>query len=291
MNFKRKRMNNLVIFESDEIDNISLIYINGNYRFRIKDENEEWIYPMWNENVFHSPDDAFDWLDIHDLKSVSEDNIDYDDSVFSSIILIPSSERHSVFATTSSRDLKNLLSRVRSSNVWAYGINPHSAHSEMGDVIVQFKNKNGGAGDIYIYYDVPKTVYNRWQSAPSKGHYFWNYIRDNFRYSKLTGDKKGKLKNAVNNYKEPEIQTTASCQFMVEFVNDYLNGKMGRETFEKELPEYFEMNKNEMYEENEEFTNKFIQKIIYVVRRNKNSSDENFKKVIKLNINQLSDLL
>lgn len=88
--------------------------------------------------------------------------------------------------------------RVKSSNIWAYTIDVKDRKDKFGDVLVQFKGENGGPGDIYIYYDVPILTYRRWHSAPSKGHYFWVYIRNNFRYSKLTGDKKGKLHNAVN---------------------------------------------------------------------------------------------
>ena len=68
----------------------------------------------------------------------------------------------------------------------------------MGDMLVQFKGPKGGAGDIYLYYDVPVMLYRRWISAPSKGHFFWKYVRNNFSYRKLTGDKKGKLPNAIN---------------------------------------------------------------------------------------------
>ena len=79
-----------------------------------------------------------------------------------------------------------------------YKINIKRNGDKFGDVYVQFKGKNGGPGDIYVYYDVPVRTYRRWVSAPSKGHYFWQYIRNNFKYSKLTGNKRGKLENAIN---------------------------------------------------------------------------------------------
>ena len=69
------------------------------------------------------------------------------------------------------------------------------AGDNKGDIICQFKDKNGGPGDIYLYEDVPVQVYRKWISAPSKGHYFWQYIRDNYMYRKLTGDKRTHLKN------------------------------------------------------------------------------------------------
>ena len=68
--------------------------------------------------------------------------------------------------------LKNLV-RVKSSNVWAYGINVRKSGDTTGDVIAQFKGKDGGAGDIYILYDVPIKLYRRWVAAPSKGAFYW----------------------------------------------------------------------------------------------------------------------
>lgn len=101
-------------------------------------------------------------------------------------------------ASISTRDLMRGLVRVRSSNVWGYNINVRDKKDKNGDVIVQFKGDKGGPGDVYIYYDIPVMVYRKWHSAPSKGHFFWRYIRNNYKYSKLTGDKRGKLKNAIN---------------------------------------------------------------------------------------------
>ena len=101
-------------------------------------------------------------------------------------------------AAKTTRDLAKNLVRVKSSNVWSRGINVKDNKSSVGDVIVQFKGSKGGPGDIYMYYDVPISVYRRWISAPSVGHYFWVNIRNRYRYRKLTGDKRGKLPNAVN---------------------------------------------------------------------------------------------
>ena len=66
-----------------------------------------------------------------------------------------------------------------------------------GDLYMQFKGRNGGPGDIYVYYDVPTALYRRLVAAPSKGHFFWQYLRNNFIYAKLTGDKKTHLKNGI----------------------------------------------------------------------------------------------
>lgn len=103
-----------------------------------------------------------------------------------------------ITAAKSSRDITKNMVRVRSSNVWAYGIDVKRNGDSTGNVIVQFKGEQGGPGDIYILYDVPIRVYRRWVSAPSKGHFYWEYLRDNYQYSKLTGDKRGKLRNAIN---------------------------------------------------------------------------------------------
>lgn len=98
----------------------------------------------------------------------------------------------------SARDITRNLVRVKSSNLWAYAINIKDRHDKEGDVYIQFKNRNGGPGDIYVYWGVPINVWRRLISSTSKGHSFWKLIRNNYRYSKLTGDKRGKLRNAVN---------------------------------------------------------------------------------------------
>lgn len=109
-----------------------------------------------------------------------------------------SSNRSAIFSAINTRDLTKNLVRVKSSNIWSYGINVRQAGDNKGDVICQFKDKNGGPGDVYLYYDVPVQVYRKWISAPSKGHYFWQYIRDNYMYRKLTGNQRGVLPNAIN---------------------------------------------------------------------------------------------
>ena len=291
MIFNRKIRNGLHIFESEESDKFSLVHINERYRFRIKNPQGEWVYPSWEGNAFRTSDDAFEWLNLHNPDSATENNIDFDDSVFAEIVMTALTDRDSIFASINTRNLADNLSRVRSSNVWAYGINIHNRKDKTGDVIVQFKAKNGGAGDIYIYYDVPKSIYNRWQSAPSKGHYFWVYIRNNFKYSKLTGDRKGKLKNAVNNYSEADIKSMANCQFMIKFVDDYVRQDIDRATFEEELPEYFSMCKDDMLEESEVIADKFKTKIVDVVGKKKDCSDDVLRTLIRQNIKELRKLL
>lgn len=118
--------------------------------------------------------------------------------LFDSMTITDSKYRKPVLAAINTKNLASDLVRVRSSNVWAYGLNIKDRKDKTGDLVVQFKNRTGGPGDIYIYYDVPTILYRRWQSAPSKGHFFWVYIRNNYKYAKLTGDRKGKLPNAIN---------------------------------------------------------------------------------------------
>lgn len=112
--------------------------------------------------------------------------------------MFESSARDVIEASISTRDLTKNLVRVKSSNIWAYAMNIKDKKDKTGDVLVQFKGKNGGPDDIYIYYDVPVMVYRRWLTAPSKGHYMWQYIRGKYAYAKLTGDKKTKQRGGIN---------------------------------------------------------------------------------------------
>lgn len=115
-----------------------------------------------------------------------------------SAVMVPSDNRDEIKAAMNTRELSKKLVKGKSSNIWSYGINVKHAGDNTGDMIIQFKNRNGGAGDIYIYYDVPVQVYNKFVGTTSLGHYFWKYIRNKYKYSKLTGDKRGKLPNAIN---------------------------------------------------------------------------------------------
>lgn len=112
--------------------------------------------------------------------------------------LTETSCRDAIMAAITTKDLLKGLVRCKSSNVWGYNINIRDRKSGVGDMIMQFKGKNGGPGDVYIYYDVPVRTYRRMHTAPSKGHFFWVNIRNTFQYAKLTGNKRGVLPNAVN---------------------------------------------------------------------------------------------
>lgn len=118
-----------------------------------------------------------------------------DEDIYSSSAIMI---KTAVTAAINVRDLAKNLVRVKSSNIWAYGMNLRDRKDKTGEVVVQFKGNKGGPGDVYIYYDVPLVVWRKWLSATSKGHYFWMHIRNTYMYSKLTGDKRGKLRNAIN---------------------------------------------------------------------------------------------
>lgn len=96
---------------------------------------------------------------------------------------------------TTTKDFVSKLARVKSSNVWSYAFQPKD--NKIGDMLMQFKSKNGGPGDIYIYYNVPSKIWQRLVSAPSKGHAFWELIRNIYTYAKLTGDKRTHLPNGI----------------------------------------------------------------------------------------------
>lgn len=113
--------------------------------------------------------------------------------------MISKYDRDCIFSATSSKEItKNMVKAKPSSNIWSYGINVKTAKDPVGDVVIQFKGKDGGPDDIYIYYDVPVNIYKKFISSPSLGHAFWKFIRNNYTYAKLTGDKRTKLKNGVN---------------------------------------------------------------------------------------------
>ena len=122
----------------------------------------------------------------------------YAQEIIEDLVFCNIDSRSAIMAAINTRDITKSMVRVKSSNVWSYNISIKDRKNPTGDVYVQFKGKNGGPGDIYVYYDVPVRVYKRWHSAPSKGHYFWMYIRNNYKYAKLTGDKRTYLPNGVN---------------------------------------------------------------------------------------------
>ena len=122
----------------------------------------------------------------------------YDIDVFDTVLCKREFRQSVINCASNSKDLTKNMVRVKSSNVWSYGINIKKHGDRFGDIVVQFKGPKGGPGDIYMLYDVPVDLYRKWVTAPSKGHFYWKYLRNNYPYRKLTGDKRGKLKNAIN---------------------------------------------------------------------------------------------
>ena len=95
----------------------------------------------------------------------------------------------------STKDMMSKMLRVKSSNMWSYAFQPKDYNT--GTMLIQFKGAKGGPEDVYVYYDVPNKLWQKFVAAPSKGHFFWEHIRNVFKYSKLTGDKRTKLANGV----------------------------------------------------------------------------------------------
>lgn len=209
------------INEQDLVDILSMYGFNCNenklwrsvkcYQKTLDDAGAEvfvMYYPEGFVDFTMSASTESDTSDIHNvfstyrisklLKRLDRIHASANQEIFQSVHLQSTSERNQTILAASSKDYTQNIARVKSSNVWGYSINIKDRKSGVGDVIVQFKGPQGGPGDVYIYYDVPVRVYARWQSAPSKGHYFWQYIRNFYKYSKLTGDKRGRLPNAVN---------------------------------------------------------------------------------------------
>ncbi len=63
--------------------------------------------------------------------------------------------------------------QVSSSNISSIGY-------EQGNLIVKFNN-----GRLYIYYNVPSSIFNDFMTAPSKGQYLNINIKGRFNYSQL----------------------------------------------------------------------------------------------------------
>lgn len=179
------KVNHRTIVIEDVYDEDSICMIDVQYIYSSGDIDYETLQ-------FYSIEDLINYLDEIVLNSCEDDEID-DESIY-----LPLNMCSSVLAAISTRDLTKNLVRVKSSNMWAYTINIRDRKDKVGDVLVQFKGKNGGPGDIYLYYDVPVNLWRRWLAAPSKGHFFWVNVRNEFQYRKLTGNKRGVLPNAVN---------------------------------------------------------------------------------------------
>lgn len=262
------------------------------YSFIDKDNTVEIIgdpsNPLSIEVLHDEESESRDYCDMEEMICDVEDTIlSYTKGVFS--------KRMPVTAAINVKNLASQLFRVKSSNVWAYRLFLRDRHDKTGDLIVQFKHKDGGAGDVYIYYDVPFMVFRRWQATQSKGHYFWKYIRNYYKYSKLTGDKMGKLKNAVNHYEHNvqydngETDKYPTCRYMLEFVSDFISGKINREQFTSDLEEYYDIGKTDMLDESKKFTDDFKTHIINVVNKHSDYGDDRLKRTLSREVRYLNN--
>lgn len=290
-----------VQFDPDELEFtyqlIGLLYDPESDRYTFSDEDAEMeiecdpLNPLsvcYSENgeTEYQDYDSFDDL----IEDVEQTIISCNHSIFS--IRVP------VTAAINVKNLASQLFRVKSSNIWAYRLFLRDRHDKTGDLIVQFKDKNGGAGHVYIYYDVPFMLFRNWQATQSKGHYFWKHIRPYFKYSKLTGDKIGKLKNAVNHYEhtivnpsEANIDKTPTCRYMLDFVNEFISGKINRDEFTKDLEQYYDIGKTDMLDESRKFTDDFKTLIINVVNKHSDYGDDRLKRTLARNVRQLANLI
>lgn len=186
----KNRYTNSYLNSMTEGQSIINVYVGDEYTTQVIDQTPQGLTSS-KSTTFYEVGDLISYLD------VLMQRLEID--ILSAKAICHTSERQNVIlAAISSRDLSKNLVRVKSSNLWAYTISIKDNKSKVGDVLCQFKGKNGGPGDIYMYYDVPVSLWRKWLTAPSKGHFFWQYIRNNFYYRKLTGNKKGVLKNAIN---------------------------------------------------------------------------------------------
>ncbi len=65
---------------------------------------------------------------------------------------------------------------VTSSNIRSIGYDPQSALLE-----VEFTS-----GDVYQYFNVPEHLYRGLMNASSKGQFLSDYIRNSYRYQKIS---------------------------------------------------------------------------------------------------------
>lgn len=193
--------------ETIPISNDDLEFLLDFYHFDKIDENKyetEGITLITNDNgtvTFITDNNEYSDLMMEEALEWLDGQID-ETKILSSVIY-RGTELRPIFAKRdrrSPREITKNLIRVKSSNVWSYGIEIKDDKGQVGDVYVQFKGPNGGPGDVYRYYDVPIRVWRQCVSSTSKGHAVWKYLRNNVYYSKLTGDKRGKLPNAINNW-------------------------------------------------------------------------------------------
>lgn len=199
-------------YYTDTLSQLGYEYEEGTSIFRKSDDGiQSTVFIV--EDIFIVESEVITYHDSHktnyekeryetnDFEDLTDHIVEFFDNngveIFSSVFL--DSKSHPIFAAISSRDVSKNMVRVKSSNIWSYCIDIKNRGDKFGTVYVQFKGKEGGPnGGLYRYYDVPIKLWRQWIGANSKGHFFWKNIRNAFKYSKLDGDRRGKLPNAVN---------------------------------------------------------------------------------------------
>jgi len=195
MNFFRKNCGDIVIYVELFDDAIIVDVYKDNQKIDSKTISEPSELISYVEKVCEDNNIELFKVVTSDEIEMSDDGIYPSSSLFASKYTIKAKSASRSRQKTTTRDFVDKLSRVKSSNVWAYAFNPKDEY--IGDMLMQFKDKNGGPADIYIYYDVPSKIWRRLVAAPSKGHAFWELIRNRYKYAKLTGDKRTKLPNGI----------------------------------------------------------------------------------------------
>lgn len=196
MNFYRRvDLDGALVIYAEMYDDAVLVTV---YKDNQEVSSDQFSIPA---KFIHYIEDVLQKYDIEYAELVTPDDIVISDNgvLVSAATIIAKSfkDRHDTAKRnkTTTQDFVKKLARVKSTNVWSYAFQPKD--EQTGDMLMQFKNKNGGPGDIYIYYNIPNTLWRRFSATPSKGRFFWQHIRNVFTYAKLTGDKRTKLANGI----------------------------------------------------------------------------------------------
>ena len=197
MNFYRRvDLDGDLVLYAELYDDAVLVTL---YKDNKEEDSKQFVAPI---RFINYVEDILHHYDIQYCKCVEpEDMIVADNGIMisASTILAGGFNRHDTSKKnkTTTKDFTKKLMQVDSSNIWSYAFQPKD--DTFGDMLVQFKNKNGGPGDIYIYYNVLNKIWQRFYLAESKGGFFWKHIRNNtkIRYAKLTGDKRTHLPHGL----------------------------------------------------------------------------------------------
>ena len=178
---------------SDDIE-----YLIGMYGFESKGNNK-WSKDVGNKqlSLFIHPNEPKVSIVERQKGKLFSNNRHTFENPFDAIDYLDGVDACTIIKCASAKEMSQKLVRVKSSNLWAYAMDIKDRHDKTGTLYIQFKGKNGGPEHLYCYYDVPVNLWRKFLGAPSKGMFFWRFIRNNFTYRKLTGDKKTHLRNGL----------------------------------------------------------------------------------------------